>query len=248
MGASSLDDRYGPDPRVGPDRMYRWANTGPCMDLFAPGVEVFGACGGESEEGVGRGGREGGREGAMCVWRVRAGSPHCTHNVAGAKLPKRARQLRTCGLPRSHRGGSLPDTKARPSLLPSYPRSGCRPLPGRRPCCLHVCFRHVHGGAARGGRGVSVPAGRLATRVAISLSWSPGIPGIPGILQCTPCLCACWVLLLQAAAPTPHVPGCSLSPHAHGMPRMVNTSCRFTYGRMTLRTPPPAVLHKGCNM
>lgn len=33
----------------GADTLYRWSNTGSCVDVFAPGVEIFGACGGASE-------------------------------------------------------------------------------------------------------------------------------------------------------------------------------------------------------
>ncbi|KDD73070.1 subtilase, partial [Helicosporidium sp. ATCC 50920] len=29
------------------DTLYRWSNTGSCVDLFAPGVDVYSACGGE---------------------------------------------------------------------------------------------------------------------------------------------------------------------------------------------------------
>ena len=31
-----------------PEDIYRWSNTGPCIDIFAPGVDIFSACGGPS--------------------------------------------------------------------------------------------------------------------------------------------------------------------------------------------------------
>ncbi|KAG2496997.1 hypothetical protein HYH03_005002 [Edaphochlamys debaryana] len=46
VAASNLDSKFGPEPRRGREPMYSWANTGACVDLFAPGVEIFGACGG----------------------------------------------------------------------------------------------------------------------------------------------------------------------------------------------------------
>ncbi|KXZ46955.1 hypothetical protein GPECTOR_39g449 [Gonium pectorale] len=48
VAASNLENKFGPDPRVGRELIYQWANTGACVDIFAPGVEVFGACGGAS--------------------------------------------------------------------------------------------------------------------------------------------------------------------------------------------------------
>ncbi len=43
-GAAS-DGAAGSRP-AGPETMYRWSNTGPCVDIFAPGVEIWSACGG----------------------------------------------------------------------------------------------------------------------------------------------------------------------------------------------------------
>lgn len=31
-----------------PEDLYRWSNTGPCVDVFAPGVDIYSACGGQS--------------------------------------------------------------------------------------------------------------------------------------------------------------------------------------------------------
>ena len=31
-----------------PEDPYRWDNTGPCIDVFAPGVDIYSACGGAS--------------------------------------------------------------------------------------------------------------------------------------------------------------------------------------------------------
>ncbi|PNG99913.1 Proprotein convertase subtilisin/kexin type 9, partial [Tetrabaena socialis] len=45
VAASNLDGKFGPQPRGGREPTYRWANTGACVDIFAPGVEIFGACG-----------------------------------------------------------------------------------------------------------------------------------------------------------------------------------------------------------
>ncbi|GLC36543.1 hypothetical protein PLESTM_000458300 [Pleodorina starrii] len=46
VAASNLENKFGPGSRGGREAMYQWANTGACVDLFAPGVEIFGACGG----------------------------------------------------------------------------------------------------------------------------------------------------------------------------------------------------------
>ena len=42
-GASNLPTENTKD---GKDGMYEWTNTGPCLDLFAPGEDIFSACGG----------------------------------------------------------------------------------------------------------------------------------------------------------------------------------------------------------
>ncbi|EFJ51534.1 hypothetical protein VOLCADRAFT_31946, partial [Volvox carteri f. nagariensis] len=41
--ANVPENKFGPGPREGQESMYQWANTGACVDLFAPGVEIFGA-------------------------------------------------------------------------------------------------------------------------------------------------------------------------------------------------------------
>ncbi|GIL90303.1 hypothetical protein Vretifemale_17953 [Volvox reticuliferus] len=46
VAASNMENKFGPGARGGRESMYQWANTGACVDLFAPGVEIFGACGG----------------------------------------------------------------------------------------------------------------------------------------------------------------------------------------------------------
>ncbi|MEW5300832.1 MAG: hypothetical protein WDW36_003732 [Sanguina aurantia] len=49
VAASNMDNKFAASgPRGGNDTLYRWSNTGACVTLFAPGVEIYGACGGPS--------------------------------------------------------------------------------------------------------------------------------------------------------------------------------------------------------
>ncbi|KAJ9507505.1 hypothetical protein QJQ45_006471 [Haematococcus lacustris] len=49
VAASSMDNKFDPVRPAGTETMYRWSNTGSCVDIFAPGVEIWSACGGISE-------------------------------------------------------------------------------------------------------------------------------------------------------------------------------------------------------
>ncbi|KAL6757302.1 peptidase S8/S53 domain-containing protein [Haematococcus lacustris] len=48
VAASSMDNKFDPVRPAGTETMYRWSNTGSCVDIFAPGVEIWSACGGIS--------------------------------------------------------------------------------------------------------------------------------------------------------------------------------------------------------
>lgn len=45
VAASDVQEKYGETKADEIEGMYRWSNTGPCIDLFAPGVDIFAACG-----------------------------------------------------------------------------------------------------------------------------------------------------------------------------------------------------------
>lgn len=45
QSGTNVDTSAGMTPM---EPIYRWSNTGPCVDLFAPGVDVYSACGGAS--------------------------------------------------------------------------------------------------------------------------------------------------------------------------------------------------------
>ena len=51
VAASDVKARYGggeADSSAQPDAVYQWTNSGPCVKIFAPGVDIYSACGGAS--------------------------------------------------------------------------------------------------------------------------------------------------------------------------------------------------------
>ncbi|WIA17834.1 hypothetical protein OEZ85_009340 [Tetradesmus obliquus] len=48
VGASNLPSKFQRTRGGDTENLYRWSNTGPCIDVFAPGVDIYGACGGPS--------------------------------------------------------------------------------------------------------------------------------------------------------------------------------------------------------
>ncbi|EFN59363.1 hypothetical protein CHLNCDRAFT_137826 [Chlorella variabilis] len=48
VSASNLATKYNGTKSGDPEDPYKWSNSGPCIDLFAPGVDIFSACGGPS--------------------------------------------------------------------------------------------------------------------------------------------------------------------------------------------------------
>jgi subtilisin family serine protease len=48
VAASDVKTKYNGTEKGDTEEMYEWSNTGPCVDLFAPGVDIYSACGGQS--------------------------------------------------------------------------------------------------------------------------------------------------------------------------------------------------------
>lgn len=47
VAATDVPSKYNGTAAGDAETMYRWSNTGPCVDLFAPGVDIYSACGGQ---------------------------------------------------------------------------------------------------------------------------------------------------------------------------------------------------------
>lgn len=78
-----------PPPR---EPMYSWSNTGKCVDLFAPGVEIFGACGGKGK-----------RQAEHCGARVHTG---CARAAGSPTLPPPSHIIASVPYTASYRGSS----------------------------------------------------------------------------------------------------------------------------------------------
>eukprot|EP00879_Flechtneria_rotunda_P001995 GHRR01002171.1.p1 GENE.GHRR01002171.1~~GHRR01002171.1.p1 ORF type:complete len:748 (+),score=234.78 GHRR01002171.1:134-2377(+) len=48
VAASNLPTKFEGTASGDTEQLYRWSNTGACIDVFAPGVDIYGACGGPS--------------------------------------------------------------------------------------------------------------------------------------------------------------------------------------------------------
>eukprot|EP00210_Caulerpa_lentillifera_P007903 g7544.t1 len=46
VAASDLETKFSETKMHDKESIYRWSNTGRCVDIFAPGVDIYGACGG----------------------------------------------------------------------------------------------------------------------------------------------------------------------------------------------------------
>lgn len=46
VAASNLETKFGATNTGDVEGIYRWSNTGKCVDVFAPGVDIYAACGG----------------------------------------------------------------------------------------------------------------------------------------------------------------------------------------------------------
>jgi subtilisin family serine protease len=48
VAATDVKTKYNGTYKGDPEEMYEWSNTGPCVDIFAAGVDIYSACGGQS--------------------------------------------------------------------------------------------------------------------------------------------------------------------------------------------------------
>lgn len=51
VGASEVDNKFSPGQQQH-DILYTWSNTGTCVTILAPGVDIYGACGGQGENNM----------------------------------------------------------------------------------------------------------------------------------------------------------------------------------------------------
>lgn len=49
VAATDLSNKFSGDTSKSVDQLYSWDNTGACISVFAPGVDILAACGGTSE-------------------------------------------------------------------------------------------------------------------------------------------------------------------------------------------------------
>lgn len=49
VAASNLKTKFGETAAGDIEGIYKWSNTGSCVDVFAPGVDIYAACGGIGE-------------------------------------------------------------------------------------------------------------------------------------------------------------------------------------------------------
>jgi len=48
VAATDVQNKYNGTVKGGSEGMYEWSNTGPCVDIHAPGVDIYSACGGDA--------------------------------------------------------------------------------------------------------------------------------------------------------------------------------------------------------